>query len=54
MGKKISTALRKRRKKMGLSTEEISKQLMVMRTTYENWEAGKTVPKRRYYERVKT
>ncbi len=54
MAKKICSALRNRRKEMGLSTEEISKRLGVIEMTYKKWEAGKTVPKRRYFERVKS
>lgn len=53
MEKKICDALRKRRKKMKLSTEEISERLGIGKVTYENWEAGKTIPKPRYFERVK-
>ena len=36
--------LKMRRKKMGLSQEEVAKQLGVHNTTYGNWELGKTEP----------
>ena len=36
--------LKSRRKKMGLSQEEVAKKLGVHNTTYGNWELGKTEP----------
>ena len=53
MEERICDALQKRRGEMGLSVEEVSLRLGIIENTYKNWESGKTIPKSRFFERIK-
>lgn len=53
MEERICDALRKRREEMGLSVEEISLRLGINKDTYKNWESDKTIPKPRFFKRIK-